>query len=336
MKEGDLPKIRSVNRRGVAVTSAFLLSVFGVTSAVGNSPTPERRAAATTTTVDLGTRINLSFLPDSLPQAVAQRVASVLDISIRTMDHPSWMSVASGVKISNLAISAGHLLKQPDGLPHNDYGCGDLLLTGRAGEKSLPAYGTVFKAEASYLDNESTADISILETKKSRSFSQLPNSEISDTPPSVGQFVYFVNYEPSSETLDRNPAYAELKDFDDPTILPAIYLGIILEKTPTGRYAILTGLKNLGAGMEDTLSRGGASGGPVYDEQGKIIGLVTKATGKDIAPEIIETNFNVVLENIPKSSLSVSFIQPVTSDLVSNLEQAAETNPDCIPVFPRS
>ncbi len=342
MQETDRPRNPN-KRRGIFRSVALTGSAVGLGAALLYStgeptPVPERRASVTSTTI-FEARINLSSLPSVLPKAVEEKVGSVLDVGVK-IPGTDPLSAASGVKIvgahgeENIVLTAGHLLVQSADRPSKEFTCRDLVLAGRGdGNDFMVGIDYVKRAQASFNDDDTVPDLTILKMGQSESFSQLPSSEISDSAPSIGDSVFFVNYEPTSDKIERDPTSANSNGLDSPETLPAEYPGEVVGISPTGAYVVLTGLRSYGLGYPDTTTRPGASGGPVYNSEGKIIGLVTRVSTNPVEKEYLEALYRVHLNDASdKTNLSISYVQPVTPNLIASFEQALNGQTDnCTP-----
>ena len=257
----------------------------------------------------------LSINKSKLPDAVSSNISSTVDIEYYTPDSQQFEK-ASGVKISpNLTISAGHefLLNGPIGFTSNSNYCRALYIYSKGDFESLNS--TESSVVATFNSNSSSQpDISIINTDGNSNFKKLPVPIIGGKP-TLNSKVYFVNYEPDANLIDRNPNVdANTSTISKIYSQPAIYNGLVVDNSSSG-YTIATGMDSLGMGVPDNISRPGASGGPVYNEKGQLIGIVTAVIPNKLSASEVNSIYN---NSQLKSAnmLQLEQIQPITPELV--------------------
>jgi hypothetical protein len=302
--------------------------------------------------------INLNSLPDVLPHNVAAQEPN--DVKIQFLNR-EWNTInvahqkvtletvieASGVRVGHGEfITAGHELRTSNNRPFNGVNvCGRLAVLApfrfdsapgtRIGidGKKYPSYGGDLTAKTeigSNLGDESTIlpDIGYITTTE-----ELPvldsGVRINSSQPSLDQDVFMENFEPESDNTDRNPLESDLSAaaIAGGASKPAIYGGIVLGREPNGQVIVAEGLKSYGQHSDD-VSRGGASGGPVYNAEGNLVGItVTISTGSEAQ---LSSDLGIgFADNYPSREIAYSTYQPVTPDLLSNLESEQPQTTHC-------
>lgn len=253
-----------------------------------------------------------------LPQAVKNVVGSAVDVEYYNA-NTAKVEKASGVKISpSLTISAGHefLINGPISASANNKSC-RILSIYSTGDRNLDSStdGSIV-ATYSRIDTQS-ADVSFINTVGDKQFNELPVPSVG-AKPGLGDKVYFVNYEPDSNLVDRNPNSDANTVHSKAHTLPAIYSGVIVDNTGKA-YIVATGIKSYGKGIADDMSRPGASGGPVFNQSGQLIGITVSIVGGGLLSEqtvssMYDTNFGNIS---PYAQLQLEEIQPITPSLIS-------------------
>jgi len=262
--------------------------------------------------------IDLSRLPENLPEAVKESSFAALDITTEK-------GILSGVKIGNYHIlTAGHALRTPTDQLIPVTNCHtNMTITGRTETESISGAKMTNRIVSSRSTDDSKPDIALIEL--TYPLGGLPNAPIASRTPNPNTPLFFVNYEPDAYGNDRTPT-----DQDKLYRSPALFGGIIVGTIDKNNLAVITSLKNYAqGGIPDTDARPGASGGPVFNSDGELIGLSVAGYDQKIEMKIIESLFGVKCPGVPSDKLfGVSFIEPVTPHLLRTLETKLRENPD--------
>lgn len=261
-----------------------------------------------------------AVFPESLPEDVQRqerRSASIQDIKVKTLSGGRWGSAkeytlltgGSSVELGRgLFATARHVIA---GMPCNYIHVHDP--TSALKPVSL-ARSTINFPDSGYDDLGLIVTKSPEEAKYDESLLPKPKDV-----PRVGEDVYLVNYQPINERLrdpfSRNPSLRS----------PAIYGGLVLGMSRYGGdYVVATGYKSYGA-VRDATTRGGASGGPVYNSEGKLIGL-SVAGGIGLSVDQIDHRFGLNLADSPgaKGKHQITVVERISRTAIETLlNQAA-------------
>lgn len=161
----------------------------------------------------------------------------------------------------------------------------------------------------------------------------LPESILADRDVNVGEVLTFTNYQtvatsifPDAKPMLRHPSFNE----------PAIFNGIVLGSAGNEeRIGILTGMGSRAAFNDygDSELAEGGSGGPVWDSEGKIVGISNDKRRAAVNAKDIKNMFGVVVKGaVPDQQFSVAWMQPVHTQvftsLKANLKSCNFTNND--------
>jgi hypothetical protein len=262
----------------------------------------------------------------SLPSGVQKVINSAIDLEYYN-DSNTEIEKASGVKISsNMVLSAGHeFLNSGTIMDASNTYCRDLSIFS-TGDKSSED-STDNNIVATYSKTITTIpDISIINTSADSNLKKLPTADLGSQP-NVGDRIYFDNFEPTSSLVDRNPNSSQNNSTQSKSYtLPAIYKGIVINNSGA-QYTVVTGLASYGEGIPDDMSRPGASGGPVFNSSGQLIGMVVSIVSQQYTTEQIEATYNVSPGLLHESmDLQVEEIQPITPQIISTYENLADTS----------
>jgi hypothetical protein len=271
-----------------------------------------------------------TVLPEELPDAVAAQVDTAVDIGERQALE-EWQtpdgqyagsvhregSIGSGAYIGDgEVLTAGHVRDEsPDLL------CGDFTVTNH-----VPADGGIYDKpilgeSSTYVSDDnadaySHPDFGVMNVDPV-AFEGVEPPEIRTTPLEVGEPVYAINYQPDRDGTDRSPIAREPHD------TPAIYGGIVVGTT--GAFVeVATALQSYGE-FPDSSSRKGASGGGWYDADGNLVGVTSRASEEATLDPV--RAFGVDLPG--EGTVSLSYVQPITPDLLAAARNEIAENPDC-------
>jgi hypothetical protein len=250
--------------------------------------------------------------PRLLPPAVSGEQASVLQL----YNYGGFnITEASAVKVApDLVLTAGHAVVGDDG--NISPACEDL-----AGQDKYSAAGqsdVVTSWTTTYAGSGSPgADIALLKIRRNKAFDKLPITPTTTTTAEKGETVYFVNYE-EGETLDRFPNKAQLSstigkhEYD----YPAEYAGIVIGRSES-LLQVATGLQGYGPKQgREVNTYFGASGGPVENSRGQMVGLLVKTVLGSQRAQFVDDD-NLVHLPVPYSArVGISFVEPITTGLV--------------------
>lgn len=178
--------------------------------------------------------------------------------------------------------------------------------------------------------NTELVDIMIAKTESDDIPNQPPTqfSEPSQIKP--GTPLYAVNYEPTADGRRRTPDRNDLSQEDIQMGLnnPAILGAVALTPLHNGRIEALVGLKSYSHPTETTI-RPGASGGPVFDNDGKLVGTTIGEFNDPRFDTIkeFESLFNVDIDMPAEAQANVVMIHPTDQSTVTKMRECL-TNPD--------
>jgi FlaG/FlaF family flagellin (archaellin) len=347
--------------REALVATALCATAFisGCTSSPESNHEAPPMPVNTTTAPEL-TPIDLGTLPATLPPSVTREISSVMAMSFSyykviqklgqgaTEGEMVSGSEASGVRIAkDTYLSAGHFVRNDNNTPITGISyCGDVTVEGPSdvstslegigtGTKTRSMYGTDLYADrltGSFVKDNIpvTPDISIVHAPDQEH--SLPNQEypaLATASPKVGQDVYFVNYEPTAKGVFRSPSESDLQTLNNDDGVPssklehpAIYGGVVTQIESDGDLDVADGFKSYGV-IDDAESRPGASGGPVFNQDGQLVGLSDDASDetKPISAEDFVEPYESVTGISPNTPLDLTVVQPVDERLLTSLKQ---------------
>lgn len=234
--------------------------------------------------------------------------------------------IGSGVKVApDEFLTAGHMVVHGDDdgdTYSSNFDCTRLTMRARAPIVQVPSYDFMPAHDASGVK---TSDIDLavmwLTDEWSSADRGVPFAPVQDAGNKVGTEAFFVNYEPTSGNLLRSPSL----DAAD-LAAPAEFGGVVIDDTDE-KMLVLTGIgENYGSGLPDDRVRVGASGGPVFDENGGLEGITQAIYVADSTPENIASEFNVRLTgSLPGKhfdAYQVTIVQKVTPQILGGLVTA--------------
>jgi hypothetical protein len=172
--------------------------------------------------------------------------------------------------------------------------------------------------DASELDRP---DVALVENAEGRTAEPVRDFDLASKT-ELGETVFFSNYQPDQEGRSRDPEGPYTKE-EAIHSQPALYAGVVVEHVTPTMDLIATNLKSYGA-IADTKADHGASGGPVFNEQGELVGLSTIIV---LPPK---EGFSVALKVKPKSrALQFVAIQRITPKFVQNLRTRLKSAKYC-------
>jgi V8-like Glu-specific endopeptidase len=211
--------------------------------------------------------------------------------------------------------------------------------------KQIPLYGTDIEFEKSYGTysdisglNTNIPDAAIIEASSSKDSllkRDIPVG-ISRNSANVGEGLYFENFEPTRDKHydQRDPDENHINYEHNVQSLgkPAIYGGVVIDHLKNGDLVVLNGLKSYGATPANYTIEG-ASGGPVFNINGKLVGTsvdgLYSKNGKETVAEI-DSELDIHINAAQSSELAITVVQPITTKLISKLTNGLKTAPDCL------
>lgn len=255
----------------------------------------------------------------TLPRAVARLYNSVVSINYGDFR-------GSGVKIgSNLVLTAGHLV-MPSGEGHPDeLRCGDIndsvsdVFTQLGNQTPIVNW---YGQNNGRRNAANTSDYALLRVDPDSTFARLPVAPVSASSPSIGSPVYNINYESNADQkLARLPNSQVASEYMGERIgYAAEYAGIVVGKY-YGEIEIAEDLQGYGPRRyREKQSHGGASGGPVFSEQGEMFGTVVSSYNSGSASYILKS-YGVHLPVNQRQAVSVEAVQPISPALIRSAER---------------
>ena len=315
-----------IEKVGAVLTSATILS--GCTPSFVNAVTPPF----------LYPEVSIEELPDTLPDAVAEQIPNVVSI-INNIPVLSESGICSGVRIDKHDyLSAGHCdySLASDALPFcTELSVGStsiispdgviLKATKKAGNYGGDTSG-IWRGDV----NSMSDDTLLIETDAEPRPYTTPTQYGEPSMVTTGMPLYLVNYEPTADGKLRSPfnKYLTESELNAGLNKPAIFGAIALMQYANGMIAAISGDKPYSSPPETDV-RGGASGGPVYDQNGSLIGTAVNLINYSSLSEA-ERDFGVSITGISeKTDVNVFLIQDITPSLVSELQSEQQPTPDC-------
>jgi hypothetical protein len=291
-------------------------------------------------------KINLAALPAQLPAGIKRYIRNVGLVSnyfanrllLQEQDngdknvYPYAARAYSGSGVllnSRYVLTAGHMFLSGTNKPLINAAteCEDLTFSYDIGRQELQSVVASESGSYKYNDSTSLPDAGLLDLGPNvyQGNAALPAIEISKQTLYAGEPLFFVNYEPTASGKYRdpiNPAGSYTK--------PAIYGGFYIGKDQNGEdYDVLLGVKSYGA-VKDVFSRPGASGGPVFNSEGQLVGIDVQGYDSEPGTDEYEQDWNVQLQHDnPHQKLETEIIQPITPSIIKGLETNLKTSEIC-------
>lgn len=252
-----------------------------------------------------------------LPPKVRAEVDSVVAITIYGRNGKKDVgSFLSGVAIDGGYLTSAHATLDEHGRP--EFTCKDptitrLRSTGKVATTEVTRMSATLYGESV---DASSRDLSLMKGANSAPSAITTTYDKKAVDMEPGDIVYFVNYEPTINDMSRLPDSENQK-----LRTPAIYAGMVLqdEVGNDSQIAILTGAGRSFGAVPDNSTRHGASGGAIFDSNGRLKALTT-SSAEDVTPDHIESAFGVdVKDPTGRDDFQVTYVQPVDQTLVSEM-----------------
>jgi hypothetical protein len=241
----------------------------------------------------------------------------------------------SGVKVGHdLVLTAGHVVLQDNS--SNTLECAGSYTLNRYTQSPYDAdqivdWTAVYDDNTNATSGPTPQDIGLLRVRPDAAFDRLPTPQIAAKQPTQGQPVFFVNYESESPMSDADhypnagiASYWDGKNYSN----PAEYAGTVIGRI--GPFLeVATGSNGYGSRKgREVNSHPGASGGPVFNQAGKLIGESIETEGGGEAIGDIVRDEDLQLPAHP-SVKQLSIVQPISSKLVHLYTGNLPSQPAC-------
>jgi hypothetical protein len=278
--------------------------------------------------------LDISVVPEHLPAAVgavaAESAVQVFygngfnDEAPPTTDMNGKVTVKVSPLLSGVLVkvgddkvlaTAGHGFFDRHGSPYA-WSCGDLLIMGKEGADSVsgrPSDLATEYAPRTGIDDfqpDAYKDITVMNVPHTFPLMEkLAGAEMRQTPIQEGEPVFFYNYQDYDSKTPRNIQ----------TDQPAVTGGVVLNShNEAGFVEVLTGFKDyLDPNVTEFVSSG-ASGGPVFDADGKLVGITLLAEKYPMPEKTIEKHEAVRIVRSKNEhtgrEYGIAMFLPVTSE----------------------
>lgn len=279
--------------------------------------------------IELPSETYSSNIPPSVAAQIPNAVAIVNDYFLA--DGSGVRGACSGVRVSdNFYLSAGHCDTPPNII---DERCQEFTLSS-PGPVSVEAFSKAARIPAPTIDYDTVdaKDDDLLLLQSGTAITAIPTS-VYDNPADtkVGTQLYSINFQPTIDGHRRNPDASVLQRNERPTAIttPAIVGMIAVKKHHDQTLLALTINQSLGE-THDTLIRGGASGSPIYDDKGILVGIMNGTQGSIQTIGDYENSANVDVSDLPDDTpANLVTIKTITTKIIEQLHSEQEPILQC-------
>ncbi len=295
----------------------------------------------------LSSQIHAEQLSDTLPLGVEEQIPNVVAITGEIRSYNSKLqeiistSICSGVRIDEHDyLSAGHCTD----LNNLREGLAPYCMDVRVDIPTDQPNGVTLDGtkQAGYAPNGTSAksldffvyrDELLVETGPGNQPPYDEPTRFRDESSAVeqGTPLYFVNYQPTEDREYRNPSKEALlpPQHSRGPHTPAILGGIAIRTINPDTIEVVTAGKSYG-NPDDTDIRMGASGGPVYDSVGELVGRIVATDANKMSVKSFEDSRDIDIVGISdETMLRILYIKTSSQNQVDKLQQEQESLPRC-------
>lgn len=292
-------------------------------------------------------QIHAEQLSDTLPPGVEEQIPNVVAITSEIHSYNSELqrvistSICSGVRIDEHDyLSAGHCAD----LRNISKGLTPYCMDIRVDIPTNQSDGVTLDGtkQAGYSPEGTSAtslqflnyqDILLIETEPGNQPSYDKPTHFRDKSDTVkqGTPLYFANYQPTENREYRNPSKEALlpPQHSRGPHTPAILGGIAIRTVNPDTIEVVTAGDSYGT-SKDTDIRMGASGGPVYDKIGNLVGRIVVTDANKMSVKAFENSRNIEIAGMPdEEMLRILYVKTSSQEQVNKLQDEQQTLPRC-------
>jgi hypothetical protein len=255
--------------------------------------------------------IDLTNLGKEAPKAVIDASYSTVKLLVRLNNATGGTDsyIGSGFVVGkNHVITSGHALRNEKGQLHN---IAEIRVLGR-NQRGDIINTLVRKGASSYRPDSPVQDVAILETGSIGDvIKPLPVRKNSFQ---AGEHVAICHFGPASNGSDRDPTNRRNRAGQLPAIVGGASIAFI---TKTQDTLIFTD-RNWGRGFPADQAGGGASGGPVLDKNGNVIGIVVAGVDPAQSAFEVEEAYKLRFLGIPQNQKTIKRSLSVADSFTAN------------------
>jgi hypothetical protein len=299
--------------------------------------------------------VSVAGLPEMLPPEVAAQRERVVNIIGRGYNENSGQfeqtTNGSGVQFDTKhVLTVGHVAVSKEGALSAD--CDNMFVNATTKEprsyyvsanKLLGTAADVESARGKDDIGKTNYDAAwlTLETSKGNSLDPREALTVRRTPLEKGEQLFIMGFgfdDSARPETHRNPNQVALEHGkmslrqSTPRVIGAIVAGPHIEN---GQLAVLTGLEDYSKLPDaDAVNRTGDSGGPAFDANGELVGVVSQGTTttgtSEQQKEAAQAQTGVAIIDAPEGyDYSLTLLQPVTPEVIADLQNMPDAS--CVP-----